>query len=221
VQSGDERARRRRAAGARRTCRASRSCARRSGPTRSCNDNEACRRPFEDAAASLGDRAAAPWRERLAQLAVRSSDPAVYAYAVQACRGAPPSGRGSRARRSRWSSGRGSTSATRRPWLYLADAARARNDSAALVDALQHAAQADQMRAHGQSLVRSLLASRAAGAEPRAGALATIDIVGMQVGWAPPSYGGAMRYCSEAPPAAARARPAASWPTCWCASPTR
>jgi hypothetical protein len=167
-----------------------------------CMDNPACRKPFEDLSAATAERSGARWRDALAQLGTRTADPAVYAQALQACRtpqGGSRPGPCQQITLEQWARLDDRNGV---PWLHLAEAARARNDTAAMADALQRAAQADQLRHHGFSLVPWLLASPPRELSPAQGALLTHDVINLQLAWAAPSYLAPIRLCSEGTPGA-------------------
>lgn len=166
-----------------------------------CLENAACRKPLDELSSATAERGAARWRDALAQLAATTADPVVYAYAVQACRkqGGARAGPCQQITLERWArlDERDAT-----PWLHLADAARARNDAAGAAEALQRAAQAEQLRWHGLTLVQALLASPPRELSAAQAALLTHDIVGIQSAWISPSYQGPIRHCTDATPTA-------------------
>lgn len=172
-------------------------------PDPACMDNAACRKPFEELSAATAERSGARWRDALAQLAARTADPAVYAHALQACRtpqGGTRPGPCQQVTLEQWAR---LDERNGVPWLHLADAARMRNDAAAMADALARAAQADHLRHHGFSLVPSLLASPPRELSPAQATLLTHDVVNLQLGQAGPSYLAPIRHCSEGTPGAA------------------
>lgn len=162
-----------------------------------CLDNQACRKPFDDLAAAAAERGGSRWRDALAQVAVRTADPAVYGYAVQACRSSQGGMRGGPCQQVSLEHWARLDERNGVPWLFVADAARARNDAAGVADAIQRAAQADHLRFHGHSLVQALLASPPRELSPAQAALLTHDVVNMQLGWTPPSHQATLRHCSD------------------------
>jgi hypothetical protein len=166
-------------------------------PDPRCMDNPVCRKPFEELSAATAERGAARWRDALAQLAARTSDPAAYAYAVQACRAAQGGARAGPCQQVSIEHWARMDERNGVPWLLVADAARARNDAAGAAEAIQRAAQADHLRFHGHSLVQALLSSAPRELSPAQAALLTHDVAGMQVAWNYPTYQAATRHCSE------------------------
>lgn len=95
--------------------------------------------------------------ERLALLAARSNDAVVYAYALQACRTWEAPARAGACRAitpEHWAQ---LDAGNAMVWLFAANAARVRGDTAAVAEAMRRAAQADTYRHPGTTLVRSLL----------------------------------------------------------------
>lgn len=167
-------------------------------PEGACRDNEACRKPFEDLASSTGERAASPWRDRLVQLAARTADPAVFAYAVQACgawQGPGRSGSCQQVSLEQWAR---IDERNAVPWLYVAQAARVRGDAAAAAEAMNRAAQADHWKLHGLSLVRALVPEEPRGLSRSQAALLVHDLVGLQSAVAMPYYALFNTQCGDA-----------------------
>ena len=165
----------------------------------SCGDNDACRKPHEELATAAADRSASPWLDRLAQMATRSTDPEVVAYAVQACGVLGGAGKRRGACQSisveHWARVDENNVV---PWLHVAQAARQRGDAAAATEALQRASQAEQLKHRGASLVRTLLSEEPRGLSQAQASLLLTDLIGIQAAMPLVHPGLLTSECSEA-----------------------
>lgn len=146
--------------------------------------------------------AAAPaWRDQLATLAAGSRDPAVIAFALQACRGAA-SAMCQVVTPEAWARFEPENAL---PWLALADAAA--GDPSAVTEALQRAAQAQRLDDHGAALHALALGAQPAGASELDRARMGGAIDALLAGWPAPEV--ANRHCH-----AVALRDAARRPVC-------
>lgn len=133
--------------------------------------------------------------EQLARLATASRDPRLHAIAQEGCRDADDDGASacSLLQPAQWAQ---LEPANAVPWLTLAEAARARGDTAAEDDAMYHAARAHL--ADGRPTLVPSLVEQALADAPRHALIRTLGLAAawkVQAGWSWSSTAQAMHYC--------------------------
>lgn len=135
--------------------------------------------------------------ESIARLAATSSDPFVYATALQACgrpgmkaKGAPSCNLLSLAQWARIDP----DNAT--PWLYIAAESAVRKDAAAVDEALYRVAAATNNRIYGDQLLRYVMPHVPAGAPDVDKAVVSTYVTGVAAAWQLPAYSLVTQYCA-------------------------
>jgi hypothetical protein len=134
-------------------------------------------------------------RDALVQLAVGTSDPAVYAIAVRACNAYldPAKGACEQISLREWAR-IDADNAT--PWLLLAGAARAKNNPAAEADAFNQAAKARRIDSYYDSLLAFTEADLPTDATPLDRWYLAVAVMGIEAATALPEYGVTSKHCS-------------------------
>jgi len=128
----------------------------------------------------------------LADLAARSSEPAVIAIALEACAERPAAC--GAAAPARWAELEPANAA---PWLLLAHEAEASGDDAALAAAVARIAQASTLDWHDGDLAERALRAIPPGASALERTLDVHAIAGAREDWAAPAYDGLVAWCTD------------------------
>jgi hypothetical protein len=135
----------------------------------------------------------------LVQLAAGGADPAVYALAVAACRRHPdPDGACNSISVSAWAERDPDNGL---PWLLLADQARKAGDPIAAAAAMAHAANANRLESHTDSLFAFAAAELPSDVTPLARWKFALDSIAIEAALREPALLGTGNYCTADAPA--------------------